>query len=146
MNLSHVFSARRRALIAGCLAVGLALTLSACGAPTGKDDPETNRQTAQLILDSFVKSYNQEGLATAVDQNVCPDDRPAFDGRGTLDGSSDATGTMQAVSQVSVDGTSASAAVSVGSAGAQAQQYAVTLSKAPGVGWCVSEIVAAAHQ
>lgn len=145
MNLRPALFARQ-VTVAACVAGGLALTVSACGAPTGKDDPETNRETAQLILDSFVTTYNEDGLATAVDQNVCPDDRSAFDGARTLDGSADASGTMQTTTPASVRGAVASASVSVGSPGTSARHYAVALSKVSGVGWCVSSLTPAASR
>ncbi|WP_344786205.1 hypothetical protein [Gordonia caeni] len=140
MQKQRQTNARGRSVLISAVLAGLVIAgTAACGDfPRSNTDPLTESATAQSIVEQFVDTYNEAGVADAVEQTFCSDDVAANEGRESFGDSEFTAGSMQITSPASTGGGNGHAGVSVSGAASPVQNYTVQLRKDDAQGWCIT--------
>ena len=129
----------RSVLISAVLAGVVVAGASACGDfPRSNNDPLTEGATAQSIVEGFVDTYNEAGVADAVEQTFCSDDVAANQSRESFGDSAFTAGSMQITSPAATEGGTGHAGVTVSAAESPVQRFTVQLRKDDSQGWCIT--------
>ena len=129
----------RSALAVGTIVV-VAGGVTACGDYLRPKDSATNAHIAQTQVEHFVEFYNRDGLAIAVELNVCPDDQKKFAGKESIDGAPYQHDSLAVSTPVGVDGDLARGHVTLTTGDEPPVRYAVDLRREDGQGWCVTDV------
>ncbi|MFT3715864.1 MAG: hypothetical protein QM774_07930 [Gordonia sp. (in: high G+C Gram-positive bacteria)] len=114
-----------------------AAVLAGCGSQDSAPDPDpsVNADTAQNIVDLFVRAYNQNGLETAVEQTFCTDSMDQLRGQEALGGGTYVAGSLAEGAPAAVAGTTAHGTLTLSGG---TSSFTVALTDDPSQGWCIT--------
>jgi hypothetical protein len=127
-----------RFAVATIVGTCVTVTLSSCGYDGGaKNTPESNRDSAQSVVESFVGLYNGEGFGEAVRSTFCPPNVAGNENLSAPAGAAYAPDSMTLTSPASVSGSSGRSVVTVAAPNTAPVFFSVALTKDKVQGWCV---------